>query len=175
MSRSSTRTEQLCSRPSPLSTTKTSVRPNPVPHPPPPPPPSNHVSAPSLTPAPTVEQLDGNSANTLLKHVEGERAGEARANHNGQQLPASHVSTTSLRGGGHPTLTSTPNPRYIYSALSFADPPTPEGPDATPAALATAEQEQKKRSASLLKWHASVLTKTGPGSVMRVMTDRKRV
>lgn len=65
--------------------------------------------------------------------------------------------------------------KYIYSALSFADPPTPEGADATPAAVATAEQEQKKRSASLLKWHALVAAKTGPGSIIRVMTDRKRV
>ena len=65
--------------------------------------------------------------------------------------------------------------KYIYSALSFAHPPTPEGSDATSAVVATAEQEQKKRSASLLKWHALVAAKTGPGSVIRVMTDRKRV
>ena len=85
--------------------------------PPPPPPPSNHVSAPFLTPAPTVEQLDGNSANTLLKHVEGERAGEARANHNGQQLPASHVSTTSLRGGPFSYLHTQPQIHLLRPVL----------------------------------------------------------
>jgi hypothetical protein len=32
-----------------------------------------------------------------------------------------------------------------------------------------------ERSGSMLKWHAKLLEKTGPGSIVRSMTDRKTV
>jgi len=64
--------------------------------------------------------------------------------------------------------------KYVYLALATPRPPVPsemtEG-----AALEAALLEQKKWSGLLLKWHPVVVAKTGPGGVVRVMTERKTV
>jgi hypothetical protein len=64
--------------------------------------------------------------------------------------------------------------KYVYLALATPRPPVP--PDTTEgAALEAALLEQKKWSGLLLKWHPVVVAKTGPGGVVRVMTERKTV
>jgi hypothetical protein len=64
--------------------------------------------------------------------------------------------------------------KYVYLALATPRPPVPAG-TAEGAALEAALLEQKKWSGLLLKWHPVVVAKTGPGGVVRVMTERKTV
>ena len=63
--------------------------------------------------------------------------------------------------------------KYVYLALATPKPPVPAGAEG--AALEAALLEQKKWSGLLLKWHPIVVAKTGPGGVVRVMTERKTV
>jgi hypothetical protein len=63
--------------------------------------------------------------------------------------------------------------KYVYLALATPQPPLPDGVEGS--AAETILLEQKKWSASLLKWHPAVTDKTGPGGIVRVMTDRKTV
>lgn len=63
--------------------------------------------------------------------------------------------------------------KYVYLALATPRPALPDGVEGS--AAETVLLEQKKWSASLLKWHPIVVEKTGPGGIVRVMTDRKTV
>ena len=63
--------------------------------------------------------------------------------------------------------------KYVYLGLATPMPLLPAGVEG--AAAEAGLLEQKKWSSLLLKWHPKVVAKTGPGGVVRVMTERKTV